>query len=67
MTKFKKILITVGMILVWGWTIFMSIVVTSVKGQVASWTIGILINVLFALYYSYIDKRPRSIREWFDM
>lgn len=67
MTRFKKILITVGMILVWGWTIFMGTFVTNVRGRVASWTIGILINVLLALYYSYIDKRPKSIREWFDM
>lgn len=65
MAKAKRIVITLLMVVVWGWTLFMSISATHLRGRLASLGIGILINVVLAVYYSYLVKRPRTFREWF--
>lgn len=64
MVKVKKTLVAVAMILVWGWTIFMGTWATHRRGRLVSWGIGISANVVLAFYYSYLEKRPRTFRDW---
>lgn len=66
MAKAKRVTITILMVVVWGWTLFMSIFASHLRGRLASLAIGILINVALAVYYSYLVKRPRTFREWFN-
>lgn len=55
------------MVLVWGWTFFMGIFATHVKGRIVSWFIGILLNILLGIYYSYRVKHPKTWQEWLRM
>ena len=67
MTRFMKMLLSVGMMLVWGWTIFMGLFATHAKGRIVSWIIGISLNVLLGIYYSYLVKQPKTWKEWLSM
>lgn len=66
MAKLTKILLTISMVLVWGWTIFMGTFATHATGRRAGWLIGIGVNVLLAIAYSYLAKRPKPGKEWFN-
>jgi uncharacterized membrane protein YjjB (DUF3815 family) len=63
MVKFKKGLITVAMVGVWGWTIFMAIMTASFRGRLASVLIGILLNGTLAIWYAYLEKRSQRSPE----
>ena len=67
MAKLTKILLTISMVLVWGWTIFMGTFATHANGRRAGWLIGISVNVLLAIAYSYLTKRPKTVKEWFNI
>lgn len=55
------------MVLVWGWTFFMGTFATHANGRRAGWFIGLSLNVMLGLVYSYLEKRPKTIKEWFEM
>lgn len=65
MAKLIKILLTISMVLAWGWTIFMGTFATHAHGRRASWLIGLSLLVLLGIGYSYLATRPRTIKEWF--
>lgn len=67
MIKLTKILLTFSMVLVWGWTFFMGTFATHANGRRAGWFIGLSLNVMLGLVYSYLEKRPKTIKEWFEM
>ncbi|OJW70290.1 MAG: hypothetical protein BGO59_24065 [Spirosoma sp. 48-14] len=67
MPQIMKILLIVSMVLVWGWTIFMGLFATHANGRRAGWLIGCTINILLAIYYSYLVKRPKTVKEWLKM
>ncbi|GAB4038573.1 hypothetical protein GCM10028809_57170 [Spirosoma gilvum] len=60
-------LITINMVLTWGWTIFMGIFATQANGRLAGWLIGFSLNIGLGVYYSYVEKRPKSVKEWLKM
>jgi hypothetical protein len=66
MAKLTKPLLTISMVLVWGWTIFMGTFATHANGRWAGWLIGISVNVLLAIAYSYLTKRPKTGKGWFN-
>jgi len=63
-TTLLKWLITVVMTLV----IPMSAVVywgaTNLRGKLSIALTGLLINVVLAFWYSWLDRRPRNLRDW---
>ena len=63
MATYKKVFITVTMILVWGWTVFMGTWSTSLRGRIALISTGILLNSGLAIWYSYLEKRSRRLNE----
>lgn len=65
MSKVKKIVVSILMTLVWLVMFAMVIPMKSLRGQVTTVIICLLINTVLGVYYSLIDKRPASIREWF--
>ncbi|GAB2522021.1 hypothetical protein GCM10027085_10200 [Spirosoma aerophilum] len=65
MAKLTKLLLTLSMVLVWGWTIFMGTFATHAHGRLAGWIIGLVLNVLLGLVYSYQTTHPKTIKEWF--
>jgi hypothetical protein len=67
MSKLTNILLTIVMALAWGWTIFMGLFATHAHGRRASWLIGITLIVLLGIVHSYLDTRPKTIKEWFKM
>ena len=67
MAKLTKILLTISMVLAWGWTLFMGTFATHTHGRRASWLIGISLIVLLGTVYSYLKTRPKTIKEWFNM
>jgi len=67
MAKFRKIIVSVLMVIVWLVMLVMVVPMTSHRGQFATISICLIINGLLALYYSCIDRRPASFREWLTM
>ena len=71
MAKLTKIILniflTISMALAWGWTIFMGMFATHAHGRRAGWLIGITLIVLLGIVHSYLDTRPKTIKEWFKM
>jgi hypothetical protein len=65
MAKLIQILLTISMVLAWGWTIFMGAFATHAHGRRASWLIGLSLLVLLGIGYSYLATRPKTIKEWF--
>ncbi|MBN8820404.1 MULTISPECIES: hypothetical protein [unclassified Spirosoma] len=64
MKRFKKIVIAVLMTIVWLVMFGMAIPMKSLRGQVVTVVICLLINTVLGVYYSLIDHRPTSFREW---
>ncbi|GAB3955239.1 hypothetical protein GCM10028805_42240 [Spirosoma harenae] len=64
MKRFKKIAIAVVMMIVWLVMFVMVIPMKSSRGQVATVLICLLINSALGIYYSLIDNRPTTFREW---
>lgn len=62
-----NILLTISMVLAWGWTIFMGMFATHAHGRRAGWLIGISLIVLLGIVHSYLEMRPKTIKEWFKM
>ncbi len=52
------------MTIVWLVMFGMVIPMKSTKGQVTTVIICLLINTVLGVYYSLIDHRPASFREW---
>ncbi|QMW03707.1 hypothetical protein [Spirosoma foliorum] len=67
MAKFKKIVVGILMMIVWGVLFAMVIPMKSLRGQVVTVLICLIINSILAAYYSCIDRRPASFREWLKM
>ena len=67
MARFKKTVVTILMVIVWFVTLVMVIPMKSGKGQLVTVLICLLINGGLAVYYSCIDHRPASFREWLKM
>ncbi|QDK83829.1 hypothetical protein EXU85_23930 [Spirosoma sp. KCTC 42546] len=67
MAKFKKVIVCILMMIVWGVMFAMVIPMKSGKGQVVTVLICLLINSVLAAYYSCIDRQPASFREWLKM
>lgn len=67
MAKFKKIVVSILMMIVWGVLFAMVIPMKSVRGQVVTVLICLIINSILAAYYSCIDRQPASFREWLKM
>lgn len=63
MRKFIKTLITIAMVSTWVWTAFMGTFATHQRGRLLSIVIGVSINVVLALYYTYQTNRPQNLRE----
>ena len=64
MKRFKKIVIAVLMTIVWLVMFGMAIPMKSLRGQVVTVVICLLINTVLGVYYILIDHRPTSFREW---
>ena len=62
-----NILLTISMAFAWGWTIFMGMFATHAHGRRAGWLIGISLIVLLGIVHSYLEMRPKTIKEWFKM
>ena len=67
MAKLTKILLTISMVLAWGLTIFIGTFATHTQGRRASRLIGLSLIVLLGIVYSYLETRPKTIKEWFNM
>ncbi len=67
MDKFKKIAVCVLMVIVWLVMLGMAIPMNSRRGQLSTIFICLMVNGLLAVYYSCIDRRPASFREWLKM
>ncbi|WP_460978456.1 hypothetical protein [Spirosoma knui] len=64
MSKLKKIVTTLVMVLVWGVTLTLALGTSNSRGLWSILGTGIAVNVLLAMYYSCIDRQPTSFREW---
>ena len=64
MAKLKKVIVSILMTIVWLVMFAMVIPMKSPRGQVVTVIICLLINTILGVYYSLIDHRPTSFREW---
>ncbi|GAB4033016.1 hypothetical protein [Spirosoma gilvum] len=64
MAKLKKVVVSILMTIVWLVMFGMVIPMKSTRGQVVTVLICLLINTVLGVYYSLIDNRPASFREW---
>ncbi|WP_460982902.1 hypothetical protein [Spirosoma fluminis] len=64
MSKLKKTLTAMMMILIWGITLVVALGATNHRGLASILCTGIAVNALVAMYYSCIDRRPASFRQW---
>ncbi len=64
MARVKKTVVCVLMVIVWLVMLVMVIPMHSIKGQIVTVFICLSLNTLLAGYYSCIDRRPASFREW---
>ncbi|WP_157815988.1 hypothetical protein [Spirosoma pollinicola] len=62
MAKLTKILLTISMVLAWGWTLFMGTFATHTHGRAASWLIGLSLIVVLSAVYSYLKRALKQSR-----
>ncbi|ADB39263.1 hypothetical protein [Spirosoma linguale] len=67
MVKFKKIVVSALMVIVWFVMFAMLIPMKSGRGQFVTVFICLTINGVLAAYYSCLDRRPATFREWLKM
>ncbi|MFC0181217.1 hypothetical protein [Pseudarcicella hirudinis] len=67
MTNLKKAVITILMIIVWWQTAFFTMITSSWRGKLVAIIVGLGINITLAVYYSCLEKKPGSFKNWLKM
>ncbi|SFQ46168.1 hypothetical protein SAMN04515674_12062 [Pseudarcicella hirudinis] len=55
------------MIIVWWQTAFFTMITSSWRGKLVAIIVGLGINITLAVYYSCLEKKPGSFKNWLKM